>query len=253
MKIRSDFVTNSSSSSYCVSLSVKCKDGKEMGLDYWPEDEDGSGTIYVSLKEEKVDAVMEEIKGCSSVAELTDFLLNALDLHDLFSEIEDETEMEQDLSNDEYLTVISQALEADEDGYFDMYPDILEGVKKQNEDFQKAMAQVRTLDELESVTVHEYFTGWGEFARDGMDDFLNAMNFYQEVPDEEDLDDEDFDDEDPDEMECDMSMLTEDEMELIREHFENDSICQMDAHIDTTLTLSNGTIEKTCSLEGDTC
>ena len=232
MKIRSDFVTNSSSSSYCVSLSVKSKSGQNMELDYWPTDEDGSGCVHVPLKEKTVDTVMEEIKGCQSVAELKDLLLNALDLHCLFDEVEEGMDVDEDVSNDTYLTMIAQAVEENED--FEIYVDAVAEVQEQNAAFCQAMEQLNTLEELESVTIREYFTGWGEFARDSVDDFLEAA-----APDGN----------------CGVleEKLTEDELALISEHLENDSICQVEASITTTLHLANGTIETAYSFEGDCC
>ena len=159
-----------------------------MTLDYWPPYEDGTSSLEIPLYAEDVDTVMEQIKGCSSVAELCDLLCHAVDAKEYY--------------------------EANEK------PDL---------PFQQAMAQYQTLEELESVTVHEYFTGWGEFARDSVDDFLNAAEDGEVLQDK----------------------LTEFGMSLIAEHFENDNICRVDAYIHTTLTLSNGTIQTTYDLDGD--
>ncbi len=41
MKIRTDFVTNSSSSSYCVSLGLQLKDKRNVWLRFYPKGEDG--------------------------------------------------------------------------------------------------------------------------------------------------------------------------------------------------------------------
>ena len=47
MKFRTDFVTNSSSSSYCVSLGISSTSVKDLKLNFWPSWEDGSNPIRI--------------------------------------------------------------------------------------------------------------------------------------------------------------------------------------------------------------
>ena len=244
MKIRTDFVTNSSSSSYCVSLIVKTAANKKLELDFWPEDEDGSGEVMVPLKED-ADSVVNGIKACESVEELRDLLLNALDLNGLFGEIEDvildEYEDEaDDMDNTQFLAAVSKIIKNDEDGEFEDYEDVLSNVKKTASKFKRAMDKIEDLSGIKSVSVCEYFTGWGEFARDGVDDFLaKAVT-------------EDVDQEDADAVRADLEgKLDEDAIESIVDQIENDSICQFSADITTTVLMADGKVERKYSFEAE--
>ena len=244
MKIRTDFVTNSSSSSYCVSLIVKTTANKKLELDFWPEDEDGSGEVMVPLKED-ADSVVNGIKACESVEELRDLLLNALDLNGLFGEIEDvildEYEDEaDDMDNTQFLVAVSKIIKNDEDGEFEDYEDVLSDVKKTASKFKRAMDKIEDLSGIKSVSVCEYFTGWGEFARDGVDDFLaKAVT-------------EDVDQEDADAVRADLEgKLDEDAIESIVDQIENDSICQFSADITTTVLMADGKVERKYSFEAE--
>lgn len=244
MKIRTDFVTNSSSSSYCVSLIVKTAANKKLELDFWPEDEDGSGEVMVPLKED-ADSVVNGIKACESVEELRDLLLNALDLNGLFGEIEDvildEYEDEaDDMDNTQFLEAVSKIVKNDEDGEFEDYEDVLSDVKKTASKFKRAMDKIEDLSGIKSVSVCEYFTGWGEFARDGVDDFLaKAVT-------------EDVDQEDADAVRADLEgKLDEDAIESIVDQIENDSICQFSADITTTVLMADGKVERKYSFEAE--
>ena len=244
MKIRTDFVTNSSSSSYCVSLIVKTAANKKLELDFWPEDEDGSGQVMVPLKEDAA-SVVNGIKACESVEELRDLLLNALDLNGLFGEIEDvildEYEDEaDDMDNTQFLEAVSKIVKNDEDGEFEDYEDVLSDVKKTASKFKRAMDKIEDLSGIKSVSVCEYFTGWGEFARDGVDDFLaKAVT-------------EDVDQEDADAVRADLEgKLDEDAIESIVDQIENDSICQFSADITTTVLMADGKVERKYSFKAE--
>ena len=93
MKIRSDFVTNSSSSSFTVNIVVKDIDGNEYTASSDPEDLSAEASIHHDL-----DCTAEEILNAGSVSELADLLANSMQEKD---DNDDEYEEEYDDDDDE--------------------------------------------------------------------------------------------------------------------------------------------------------
>ena len=191
MKIRTDFVTNSSSSSYCVSLSVVANGEKTIKLDLWPEEFDSSNSFNISLKRD-LKKVINSILGCKSVNELKDILVNGIQLDYYIDRLEWFMEecginsartrlnkKPQSYSKD-VLKIMRKYIDADDDAYED-YIDILDAESVDNaelviKDFESAMDGVASLADLHRIVIDEYYNAWGEGVWDGPVDFWNKLN-----------------------------------------------------------------------------
>lgn len=237
MKIRTDFVTNSSSSSYCVSFIVKTAANKELALNICPDIE---SDVY--LKED-VESVVNNIKTCESVEELRDLLLNALDLYgaDLFYDFEDvildEYEDAYDMDNMQLLAAFAKIIKNDEDEEFEDYEDLLSDVKKTTSKFKRAMDKIEDMTDIKSVSVYEDFNVCGEFVPDAFANFLShALPKNVNSKDAEAV------------RAAFAGKLPELKIDRIIDQIEGDSICQsFDADITTTVQIADGKVEKTYS------
>ena len=149
MKFRSDFVTNSSSSSYIASFLVHTTNGFDIPLELC-ENDDVDNALYPW--QHSRDHIIKEIMNCETVSELTDLLAEECEggLHKAY--IPDWLE---DIKEDD--------------------PDEYERLMSVIKEFRKQMSQFKSLDELETVILKEKFSGWGEDATDNLVDFLNHL------------------------------------------------------------------------------
>ena len=160
MKIRTDFVTNSSSSSYCVSYNVKTKDNNSMELDLWYARENGEKDLWGQVgiyTKSKIDDIASQIINSKTVEELKNILINEISLvnfkDDYLDIIEDYNDNDQ-RSRAELFEKIGE-MEVD-----DFDPIGIEIVDKLNK-FNNLFANIKNLEEIQTITITELYAAWG--------------------------------------------------------------------------------------------
>lgn len=239
MKIRTDFVTNSSSSSYCVSISVNTAENEEIRLDFKP-DNDENTDFYLKTN---MQVFLSQLRECTTVPQLRDFLLNAVRLEDLFRDVNDSLDVDTSkLDNKQYLELVAKTIAETEDGenWFAEDCKTLKTITQKITDFCNSLDELTALDVIQSVSICEDFSGWGEFACDVFEHFLSkTLTSYKDA-------------QDPDAVRAALQpYLESDKIEFILEQLADYSIGLCNASIVTTINLLDGLQEKKYDFHGD--